>query len=69
MKKLKQRVTSPTPRFFRRIRNIGIVLAALSGSMLTAPISLPGIAVQIAGYLAVAGSVASALSQTAVGGE
>jgi hypothetical protein len=69
MKKLKKRVQSPTPRFFKKIRNIGLVLAALSGSVLTAPIMLPNVLVQVAGYLAVASSVASAVSQTAVKSE
>jgi hypothetical protein len=63
------RVASPTPKFFKAVRNIGIVLAAVSGAILTAPIAMPVIVVQIATYLAIAGTVASAISQTAVEGE
>jgi hypothetical protein len=63
------RVASPTPKFFKTVRNIGIVLAAISGSIIAAPVALPGIVIQIATYLAIASSVASALSQTAVEGE
>jgi hypothetical protein len=66
MKKLKHRIVSPTPRFFKRIRNIGLVLAAISGSLISAPITLPTAVIQVAGYLAIASSVASAVSQTAV---
>jgi hypothetical protein len=63
------RVASPTPKSFKAVRNIGIVLAAVSGAILTAPIAMPVIVVQIATYLAIAGTVASAISQTAVEGE
>jgi hypothetical protein len=63
------RVASPTPKFFKTVRNIGIVLAAISGSIIAAPVALPAIVIQIATYLAIAGSVASAISQTAVEGE
>jgi len=41
------------------------VLAAISATLLTTPVALPVVLVKIAGYLAVAGSVASAVSQTA----
>ena len=63
------RVSSPTPKFFKTIRNIGIVLAAVSGAILTAPVAMPVIVVQIATYLAIASTVASAISQAAVEGE
>lgn len=57
---------APTPRFFKKIRNIGLVLTAVSGVIATAPVSLPALLVSAAGYLAVAGGIASAVSQTAV---
>jgi hypothetical protein len=69
MKKLKKRVQSPTPGFFKKIRNIGLVLAAASGSIIAAPVALPAVVIQAAIYLAVASSVASAISQTAVKSE
>ena len=56
----------PTPVFFKKIRNIGLALAAVSASILAAPIALPVVLTNIAGYLAVAGGVMTALSQTAV---
>lgn len=61
---IKQRVQSPTPAFFRKLRNTGVALAAISASILGAPVALPAILVQIAGYLAVAGTVAATVSQT-----
>ena len=57
------RIQSPTPKFFRIIRNIGLILAAVSGSVLAAPVALPAIVIQIASYLAVAGAVATTVSQ------
>jgi hypothetical protein len=64
-----ERVSSPTPKFFKKLRNIGLILAAMSGTLVAAPIALPAVVIQIAGYLAVASSVASAISQTVVEGE
>ena len=57
------RAKAPTPKFFRTLRTIGLTMLAISGSVLTAPISLPAAVVTIAGYLAVAGGVISAVSQ------
>jgi len=66
---LVERVSSPTPKFFKKLRNIGLMLAAISGTLVAAPVALPAVVIQIAGYLAVASSVASAVSQTVVEGE
>jgi hypothetical protein len=69
MKKIKKRVQAPTPAFFKKIRNIGLVLAAASGAIIASPVALPAVVIQAAVYLAVASSVASAISQTAVKSE
>jgi hypothetical protein len=66
---LKERIESPTPKFFKKIRNVGLALAAVSATLLASPVALPLVVLKIAGYLAVAGSVASAVSQTATGTE
>jgi ABC-type xylose transport system permease subunit len=63
------RVVSPTPTFFQKLRSIGLALAAMSGAIIAAPIALPAIVVTIAGYLAVAGTVLSAVSQITVAGD
>lgn len=60
------RYKKPTPKFFKLLRNIGIVLASVGGVILTAPISLPAIVVTIGGYLAVAGAVVTTVSQAVV---
>lgn len=58
-----QRATAPTPNFFKKLRNIGLALAAISAAIVTAPISLPAVVVTVAGYIAVAGSVIGGVSQ------
>ena len=55
-----------TPKFFRKLRNVGLTLAAVSAAIMGAPVALPVILVKVAGYLAVAGTVTVAVSQTAV---
>lgn len=63
---LVERVKAPTPKFFRVLRTIGLSLVAASGALLTAPIALPAAVITLAGYITVAGTVMSAVSQTAV---
>jgi uncharacterized membrane protein YeiH len=58
-----KRVKSPTPKFFKVLRNIGLVLAAVGGTILAAPVTLPAIVVTIGVYIAVTGGVISAVSQ------
>lgn len=63
---LKERAAAPTPPFFRKIRMIGLALAAISGVLLTAPVSLPVSILSLAGYAGVAGGIMSVISQMAV---
>lgn len=58
-----KRAKAPTPKFFKVLRNIGLALAAVGGTVLAAPIALPVVVTSVAGYLAVAGGVISAVSQ------
>ena len=58
-----KRVKSQTPNFFKVLRNIGLVLAAVGGTILAAPVALPVAIVTVGGYIAVAGGVISAVSQ------
>lgn len=60
-----ERIEAPTPSFFKKIRKIGLILTAISGALLAAPITLPSVLTTIAAYLGVAGTVATAISQTA----
>ena len=61
-----KRMNKPTPKYFKKIRNAGLAIAAIGASILAAPVVLPAVILQIAGYLALAGAVMSALSQSAV---
>ncbi|PKB15122.1 hypothetical protein [Flavobacterium sp. 5] len=58
-----KRAKAPTPKFFKVLRNIGLSLAAIGGTILAAPVALPVIVVSIGGYIAIAGGVISAVSQ------
>ncbi len=58
-----ERIGSPTPKFFIKLRNISVVLATLGASILAAPMALPAIVLKIAGYIAVAGAVGGTVSQ------
>lgn len=60
------RAKAPTPKFFKKLRNIGLLLVAISGSIIASPVALPVAVVTVAGYLAVAGGVISAVSQITV---
>lgn len=58
-----QRVKAPTPKFFKVLRNIGLVLATVGGTIVAAPVALPIVVSSIGGYMALAGGVVSAVSQ------
>lgn len=61
-----ERAQAPIPKFFKVLRNIGIIVATIGGVILTAPVALPAAIVTVGGYLAVAGGVISAISQVTV---
>jgi len=61
-----ERVKAPTPRFFRILRTIGLSLAAAGAAILAAPVSLPAGISALGGYLALGGTVLTAVSQVTV---
>lgn len=63
---MQERMTMPVPRFFKKVRNVGLLLGAIGGAILGAPIALPAGIVTVAGYLVTAGLVSSAVSSVAV---
>ena len=67
--KIVERIKAPTPKFFKILRSIGLALLAISGTIVAAPIVLPVTVVTVAGYMAVAGGVISAVSQMTVAEE
>ena len=64
-----ERVQAPTPKFFKKVRTGGLIMATIGASLLAAPEGLPPFLLKLAGYLAVAGSVATAISQTTTNGD
>jgi hypothetical protein len=58
-----ERLKSPTPKFFKRLRNLGLGLVAAGGVIVASPIAIPALVVSIGGYFIVAGSVATAVCQ------
>ncbi|KXO01418.1 membrane protein [Aequorivita aquimaris] len=61
-----ERYRKPTPKFFRVLRNIGIAMATIGGTILSLPITIPQLLINLGTILTIAGSVASAVSQAVV---
>ena len=64
-----KRWASPTPKFFKKVRNIGLVIGALGTAILTAPVSIPLVITTVGGYLVTIGSVVVAVSQLTINQE
>jgi hypothetical protein len=64
-----ERAFAPTPKWFKILRTVGIVLATIGGTIIAAPVALPVGLVSVAGYLVLGGSIISVVSQTAVKAE
>ena len=64
-----ERAFAPTPKWFKILRTVGIVLATIGGTIIAAPVALPAGLVSAAGYLVLGGSIISVVSQTAVKSE
>jgi ABC-type xylose transport system permease subunit len=58
-----QRAAKPTPKFFQKLRNIGLAVTGIAATIIAAPVALPAVIVKLAGYLAVAGTVLTSTSQ------
>lgn len=63
------RLVAPTPPFFQKVRNIGILLTAIASAVFGLPVALPAFISQLVGGVAIAGSVMAGLGQTAVKNE
>ena len=60
------RCNAETPPFFKKLRTVGVIVAAAGTAVVTAPVALPAMVLAIGGYLIVGGAVASAVSQAAI---
>lgn len=63
---LLERAAAPTPKFFKTLRTIGLTVAALTGALLTAPVTLPAVVVTIASLASALGTALAAVSQVTV---
>jgi len=63
---LKKRWSAKTPKFWKKVQRLGIVLGAIGGAIMTAPVTLPAAVVTTAGYLIATGGVIATMSQMTV---
>jgi uncharacterized membrane protein HdeD (DUF308 family) len=61
-----ERFKAPTPKFWKKVQKVGLVLTGLGTFIITAPISLPVTVVTIGGYAAFGGGLIATLSQLTV---
>lgn len=64
--KIVERLQSPTPKLFQRLRNVGLAMAAIGGVVIASPVVLPVWLITVSGYLTVAGGMIGAISQLTV---
>lgn len=69
LKAFGKRCQADTPPFFRKLRNVGLIVAAVGSSILAAPIAVPAVLTSIGGFMILGGTVMTAVSQAAVGEE
>jgi hypothetical protein len=69
MKQMLDRMKKPTPKFFARLRNIGLTAGAVGAALLAQPAHLPQIFLKLAEWLAITGTVTGIVSQATVKNE
>jgi hypothetical protein len=65
MKRIVKRIKSTTPPFFKKVRNIGLIVAGVGTAIATLPVSLPVGLVAVSSYLIAIGTTAATIAQTA----
>jgi len=60
-----KRIKSTTPPFFKKVRNIGLIVAGVGTAIATLPVSLPVGLVAVSSYLIAIGTTAATIAQTA----
>jgi hypothetical protein len=63
---IKQRALAPTPPFFKKLKRIGLVIAAVGTAVLTAPGSVPAALLLWAGHAVTAGTILVTITQLTV---
>lgn len=57
---------APTPPFFRGLKRVGLIIAAVGTAMLTAPGAVPVILLAWAGHAVTAGTILVTISQLTI---
>ena len=63
MENLKERWNAKTPKFWKKVQRIGIIVGAVGAALVASPVVLPVAIVTGAGYLVAVGTATAALSQ------
>lgn len=63
---LKQRWKAPTPKFWKKVQRLGIVMTALGTAFATAPVALPAAVITAGAYIAFGGGLIATMSQLTV---
>ena len=63
MKDLKERWNSKTPKFWKKVQRIAILVGAVAGTIIAAPIALPAAVITAAGYAVAIGTAVATVSQ------
>jgi hypothetical protein len=59
------RLKATTPPFFKKVRNLGLIVAGVGTAIATLPVSLPVGLVAVSSYLIAIGTTAATIAQTA----
>lgn len=62
LKNIKDRLKSPSPPFWKSVRNWSIALGAVGATLIAAPIALPAMVLTAAGYMITISAVAVSLA-------
>ncbi|PHR42923.1 MAG: hypothetical protein COA32_16990 [Fluviicola sp.] len=66
LKAIGKRCQAETPPFFKKLRTVGLVIAAVGTTVVASPLALPAAVITAGGYLILGGSIMTAVSQAAV---
>ena len=63
---IKERLNSPTPKFWKKVQKICIALGVIGAAIAASPVALPVGVITAGGYLIAVGSTGAALSQLTI---
>lgn len=63
MNELKNRIKAPTPKFWKKVRRISLIVAGIGTTLAALPVALPVGLAAVSTYLIVGGTVGASLAQ------